>query len=55
MINLSKHMISLDLTKEQCMDKERHVFFANIIFSKQSTCTKFAMESVCKLYQKIHQ
>ena len=55
MINLSKRMTFLDLTKEQCMYKEGHVFLASIIFSIQSTCTKFAMESVCKLYQKIHQ
>ena len=55
MINLFKHMISLSLAKEQCMDKEGHVFLTNIIFSKPSTCTKFTMESVCKLYQKIHQ
>ena len=55
MINLPKRMIYLDLKKGQCMDKEGHVFLAHIIFSQQSTCTKFAMQSVCELYQKIHQ
>ena len=48
-------MVSLDLTEDQCMRREDYAVLTNITFSKQSTCTKFSMESVCKLYQKIHQ
>ena len=45
----------LDLIKAQCMHRDDHVVLNNITFFKQSTCTKFAMEGVGKLYQKIHQ